>query len=52
MADSINTLRISITKRYGGKTVLDRFSLEIHGRELVTFLGPSGCGKRAAKQFH
>ena len=48
MADSINTLRISITKRYGGKTVLDRFPLEIHGREFVTFLGPSGCGKSTA----
>src|SRR5262249_48634775 len=48
MADSINTLRISITKRYGGKTVLDRFPLEIRGREFVTFLGPSGCGKSTA----
>jgi putative spermidine/putrescine transport system ATP-binding protein len=48
MADSINKLRVSITKRYGGKTVLDRFPLEIRGGEFVTFLGPSGCGKSTA----
>jgi putative spermidine/putrescine transport system ATP-binding protein len=48
MADSINQLRVSITKRYGGKTVLDRFPLEIRGGEFVTFLGPSGCGKSTA----
>jgi putative spermidine/putrescine transport system ATP-binding protein len=48
MADSINTLRVSITKRYGGKTVLDRFPLLVRGGEFVTFLGPSGCGKSTA----
>jgi putative spermidine/putrescine transport system ATP-binding protein len=48
MADSINKLRMQITKRYGGKTVLDRFPLEVSGREFVTFLGPSGCGKSTA----
>ena len=48
MADSINKLRVSITKRYGGKTVLDRFPLEVRGGEFVTFLGPSGCGKSTA----
>ncbi|MGB6557050.1 MAG: ABC transporter ATP-binding protein, partial [Pseudolabrys sp.] len=48
MADSINKLRVDITKRYGGKTVLDHLSLEIRGREFVTFLGPSGCGKSTA----
>jgi putative spermidine/putrescine transport system ATP-binding protein len=48
MADSINQLRVSITKRYGSKTVLDRFPLEIRGGEFVTFLGPSGCGKSTA----
>ena len=48
MDDSINKLRISITKRYGGKTVVDRLPLEIRGREFVTFLGPSGCGKSTA----
>jgi putative spermidine/putrescine transport system ATP-binding protein len=48
MIDSINKLRVSITKRYGGKTVLDRLPLEIRGGEFVTFLGPSGCGKSTA----
>src|SRR4029077_11960294 len=48
MADSINKLRVGITKRYGGKTVLDHLSLEIGGGEFVTFLGPSGCGKSTA----
>ena len=48
MADSINKLRVDITKRYGGKTVLDHLSLEIRGGEFVTFLGPSGCGTSTA----
>jgi len=48
MAQSISNLRVSISKRYGGKTVLDRLTLEIRGREFVTFLGPSGCGKSTA----
>jgi len=48
MGDSIDKLRVSITKRYGGKTVLDHLLLEIRGREFVTFLGPSGCGKSTA----
>jgi putative spermidine/putrescine transport system ATP-binding protein len=48
MNASINRLRVSITKRYGSKTVLDSLVLEIRGREFVTFLGPSGCGKSTA----
>ena len=48
MADSINKLRVGITKRYGGKTVLDHLALEVRGGEFVTFLGPSGCGKSTA----
>jgi putative spermidine/putrescine transport system ATP-binding protein len=48
MADSIDKLQMSITKRYGGKVVLDHFPLEVGGREFVTFLGPSGCGKSTA----
>jgi putative spermidine/putrescine transport system ATP-binding protein len=48
MADSIDKLQMSITKRYGGKVVLDHFPLEIVGGEFVTFLGPSGCGKSTA----
>ncbi len=41
----IKTLRFRLTKRFGAKTVLDDFALEVEGREFVTFLGPSGCGK-------
>lgn len=48
MADFIDKLQMSITKRYGGKVVLDQFPLEVGGREFVTFLGPSGCGKSTA----
>ncbi|WP_426609242.1 ABC transporter ATP-binding protein [Bradyrhizobium sp. McL0616] len=48
MADSIDKLQVSITKRYGGKVVLDHLPLEVRGREFVTFLGPSGCGKSTA----
>ncbi len=48
MAEQIRTLRFRLTKRFGAKTVLDDFSLEIRGREFVTFLGPSGCGKSTA----
>jgi putative spermidine/putrescine transport system ATP-binding protein len=48
MRQSINSLRLGITKRYGAKTVLDDLRLEIRGGEFVTFLGPSGCGKSTA----
>ena len=48
MPETINSLRLGITKRYGSKTVVDRLDLEIRGREFVTFLGPSGCGKTTA----
>jgi putative spermidine/putrescine transport system ATP-binding protein len=46
--NNLNSLRLGITKRYGGKTVLENLELEIHGGEFVTFLGPSGCGKSTA----
>jgi len=48
MKESLKSLRFSITKRYGAKTVLDRLELDIRGRQFVTFLGPSGCGKSTA----
>ena len=48
MQQSLESLRFSITKRYGAKTVLDRLELDISGRQFVTFLGPSGCGKSTA----
>ena len=34
-----------VTLRYGEKTVLDRFSLEIPADGLTALSGPSGCGK-------
>jgi putative spermidine/putrescine transport system ATP-binding protein len=48
VADRLGALRFRLTRRFGTKTVLDDFSLEVRGREFVTFLGPSGCGKSTA----
>jgi putative spermidine/putrescine transport system ATP-binding protein len=48
MSDSVTSLRLSISKRYGAKTVLNNLDLEIRGGEFITFLGPSGCGKSTA----
>jgi len=48
MKDTIDSLRFRLTKRFGTKTVLRDFALEIRGRQFVTFLGPSGCGKSTA----
>ena len=33
-----------ISKAFDGETVLDNLSLEIHDKEFITLLGPSGCG--------
>ena len=39
-------LRLSeVTKRYGGRAVVDRISLEVEEGEVVTLLGASGSGK-------
>ncbi len=46
--DSLNSLQLGITKRYGNKTVLDNLRLDVRNGEFVTFLGPSGCGKSTA----
>ncbi|HET7854636.1 MAG TPA: ABC transporter ATP-binding protein [Candidatus Methylomirabilis sp.] len=48
MKETIESLRFRITKRFGLKTVLRDFALEIRGKQFVTFLGPSGCGKSTA----
>jgi putative spermidine/putrescine transport system ATP-binding protein len=46
--DTLDSLKLGITKRYGNKTVLDNLELDIRKGEFVTFLGPSGCGKSTA----
>jgi putative spermidine/putrescine transport system ATP-binding protein len=48
MKETIDSLRFRITKRFGAKTVLRDFALEVRGRQFITFLGPSGCGKSTA----
>jgi putative spermidine/putrescine transport system ATP-binding protein len=48
MKETIDWLRFRITKRFGAKTVLQDFALEVRGKQFVTFLGPSGCGKSTA----
>jgi ABC-type nitrate/sulfonate/bicarbonate transport system ATPase subunit len=47
-APSLGSLRFRLTKRFGAKTVLQDFALEVRGRQFVTLLGPSGCGKSTA----
>src|SRR5512133_304645 len=41
-------MRFRISKRFGVKTVLQDFALEVRGKQFITFLGPSGCGKSTA----
>jgi len=48
MRETIRSLRFRITKRFGTKTVLRDFGLEVRGGQFITFLGPSGCGKSTA----
>ena len=35
-----------VNKVFDGTTVVDNFNLDITKGEFVTFLGPSGCGKK------
>jgi multiple sugar transport system ATP-binding protein len=35
----------AVTKRFGGKTAVDRLSLTVREGEFAVLLGPSGCGK-------
>jgi ABC-type Fe3+/spermidine/putrescine transport system ATPase subunit len=35
----------AVTKRFGGRVAVDRFSLEVRPAEAIVVLGPSGCGK-------
>ena len=34
-----------LVKRYSGRTVVDRVSVEVHEREIVGLLGRNGAGK-------
>ena len=34
-----------VSKAFDGETVLDHINLQIHDKEFVTLLGPSGCCK-------
>ncbi len=47
-SETIDSLRFRITKRFGTKTVLQDFALEVRGKQFITLLGPSGCGKSTA----
>lgn len=37
-----------LRKRFGNKTALDGFTLQVHQGELLVLVGPSGCGKTTA----
>lgn len=36
---------VSVTRRIGGRAVVDDVTLQVRHRELLTLVGPSGCGK-------
>ena len=39
----------NIVKSFGSNTVLKDINLEVEKGQLVTLLGPSGCGRRLRK---
>ncbi len=43
--DSVALRSIGLTKKYGAKTALDHFSLEVKQGSIFGFLGPNGAGK-------
>ena len=45
MDDTIKLRVINMTKLYGNGDGVKNVDLDVHTGELVTLLGPSGCGK-------
>ena len=35
----------AVTKSFGGKKVIEHLNLEVKNNEILTLLGPNGCGK-------
>lgn len=45
MPSFFNLQCLNLTKKFGGRTVIDNLSFSANKGEFVTLLGPSGCGK-------
>jgi iron(III) transport system ATP-binding protein len=46
VADGVARLSVSgLTRRYGGRAVVENLSLTVEAGQVVCLLGPSGCGK-------
>ena len=48
MASSHAIEAVGLTKRYGSKTALDRFDLDVARGSVCSLLGPNGAGKTTA----
>src|SRR3954451_4567414 len=48
MASSHAIEAVGLTKRYGSKTALDRFDLDVARGSVCALLGPNGAGKTTA----